>query len=214
MSHRQDDFPDVIRGFHEPVGGGGLRQRKRGMNDRPHAAGGEQRPDIAADRVGDQRLLRHRPGAQSRAGQRQTLAQDRAQIDFGLGTAEQGYDHDAPLDGGGFHVAREVAAAHQIEDHIDPLAAGLLFNDFDEVLGAVIDAANGAETLAGARLIRRSGRGEYASAQRDGELDGGGSDAAGTALNQHGIALLAAAAVEQIGPYGKKRFRYRRRFYH
>src|SRR5580704_11712691 len=51
-SDRQHDFPDVIRRLHEAVCFAGFGQRKGAVNDGPHAARGEQRPDVFADRLG------------------------------------------------------------------------------------------------------------------------------------------------------------------
>jgi hypothetical protein len=99
------------------------------------------------------------------------------------------------------------AGGDHVENHVHAPAVGLAPHHLDEILALVIDPARGAEPLADARLVRGSGRCEDARAECGRELDGRGADAAGAAVDQHGIARLAAAAVEEVGPDGEKSLR-------
>ena len=82
----------------------------------------------------------------------------------------------------------------------------------DEILGAIVDRAIRAEPQArGGLFVRADGR-DHLRAERLGEHYRRGADAGGSAVNQQGFAGPQAAALENVGPDGEKRFRDRRRF--
>jgi len=70
----------------------------------------------------------------------------------------------------------------------------------------VLDRHIGAEPLAGAALVEGAGGREDARAERLGELDRGGADAARPAMDEDTLARLQGAAVEEIGPYREEGF--------
>ena len=71
-----------------------------------------------------------------------------------------------------------------------------------------------AEALADAGLVGAAGGESTRRSPRGCELNGGRSDAAGAAVDQDGVAGLATASVEQVGPHRKKCLRYGRRLDH
>ena len=81
-------------------------------------------------------------------------------------------------------VARDVVAADHVEDEVGALAAGRLLHRLDEVLVAVVDRPVGAELVAGRALFGACRRWRRPCAEGLGELDGGGADAAGAAVDQ------------------------------
>src|ERR1022692_2471248 len=175
------------------------------MNDGPHPSRGQERPDIAMQRLGHRGLLRHGASPQGRTGERESLTHDREQVDLRPRAADQGNDYEPSLDRRGLEIAREITAADQIENHIHAAARGFLADHLDEILGAVVDSTGGSEALAGARLLFGAGSCEDARPPGGRELDGRGADSAGPAVNQNGLTRFAPAAIEQIGPYREKR---------
>jgi hypothetical protein len=73
------------------------------------------------------------------------------------------------------------------------------------------DGAFGAQALAGPRLFGVADGGEDAGAERAGELDRGGADAARPAVDQDRLAGLQAAALEDVGPHREVGLGQRRR---
>ena len=63
-------------------------------------------------------------------------------------------------------IARDVVAADDVENQVDAAAAGQLLDDVDEILGAVVDRALGAELFAGAAFLVRAGGREHPRAAR------------------------------------------------
>jgi hypothetical protein len=112
-------------------------------------------------------------------------------------------------------VALDVVAAHHVENDIDAAGGRGVLDHLDEILVLVIDAARGAELLAGVAFVAAAGGGEdLVCAQRLGELDRRGADAAGAAMDQHRLAGAQIAALEQVGPHCEAGFRQRRRLGH
>lgn len=66
--------------FHQAVRLGGVTQRKDLINQRPHVAVGEQRPELLLQFGGDDRFLFHAARAQSRPSMRQPFGQHGHQI--------------------------------------------------------------------------------------------------------------------------------------
>ena len=127
-------------------------------------------------------------GAQRRAGVREALEHDAAEIDRRLRARLEGDLHDASVDGGGLVVALDVVAADHVEDDVGALAVGRRLGGGDEILGLVVDGDVGAELAAGRAFLGRAGGGDHARAERLGELDRGGADAGGAAMDQQRLA--------------------------
>jgi hypothetical protein len=106
--------------------------------------------------------------------------------------------------GGGLEIARHIIAANHVEDHIGGKVYG--FHRLDEILGAVIDRQIGAKRAAGLALLWRSGGDHDCRAQRLGQHDGGGADAARAAMDEQRLARLESPALENIGPHGEEGF--------
>ncbi len=81
----------------------------------------------------------------------------------------------------------------------------------DEILFPVIDGARGAELFGGARLVAAPHRHDHLGAERGGDLDRRGADAAGAAMHQQPLAGLQGGAFEHVVPDGEDRLRQRRR---
>src|SRR5262249_59834867 len=105
-------------------------------------------------------------------------------------------DVDEPtLHGERAQVLLDVIAADHVEDDIDAAAGGHLAHHLEEVHDLVVDAASGAEGLAGAALLDGTGGGaDLVRAARATELGRGGGDAAGAARGQEGRAGAGAGA--------------------
>jgi hypothetical protein len=93
----------------------------------------------------------------------------------------------------------------EVEHHIN------IANHFLEPLGLVVDRPVGAELVDKVDILPRH-RGEYRGALYFGELDGEMADAAGTAVDQYGLADLGLSMVEKPLPSRQCRERHRRRF--
>ena len=70
--------------FHMGVRLGGLGERKDRVDDRPHGAALDQRPDMAAQLAGETSLLGDGSPPQSRAGEQQLLLLEEAEIEGDL----------------------------------------------------------------------------------------------------------------------------------
>src|SRR5690606_7169345 len=115
------------------------------------------------------------------------------EVDSALAAAEQSDDDEPALDREAAHVARHVIAAHHVEHEIHAVAAGLLLDDLDEILGPVVDRALGAELDASLAFGGRAGGGVDRGAERLRKLDCGRADAARAAVDQDALAGLEAA---------------------
>src|ERR1700756_2553528 len=79
-SRDEQDLADVLAGLHQPMGIGGLGQRKLPVNKWPQFASGPERPDLLLQGGDDRGLLLDGARAQGRAGHRQMLALNKAEI--------------------------------------------------------------------------------------------------------------------------------------
>jgi hypothetical protein len=107
-----------------------------------------------------------------------------AKLILGLRALEEGDLAPAAVDRQALEIAVDVVAADHVEDQVDALAAGLSLDHFDEVLGLIIDRNGRAQLSAFRAFIGGPGGCENARAEAAGELDGGGADAARSAMHQ------------------------------
>jgi hypothetical protein len=96
-------------------------------------------------------------------------------------------------------------ARDHVQHHIHAPAVGGALDDFDKVLGLVIDCAFSAQRHAGRAFLGGAGGGEYAMAHGPCHLDGGHADAAAAALHQEGFVGRQVRAHEDVTPHGKER---------
>ena len=89
-------------------------------------------------------------------------------------------------------------------------SAGRVARDADEVLRSIVDAALGAERLAGPALLVGAGRGEHLGAECPRQLNRRGADPARAAVDQETFARTQPAAVEDVRPHGEERLGNRR----
>ena len=113
-----------------------------------------------------------------------------------LRALQEGDLDQPPLYGQAFQVLGDVVAADHVEDHVDPLAAGRLVDDLDEILGPIIDRKGGAQFLAFRAFFVGAGGGENARPEMAGKLDRGRADAARPAMDQEAFADLQPAPLE------------------
>src|SRR5690606_1350640 len=106
-------------------------------------------------------------------------------------------------------VSGYVVAADNVDDDVGA-APGKGFED-GEVLGPVIEAAAGAESLAGPAFGVAAGGCVDGGAQRPGQLDGEGADTARAAVDQHDIASSQSAPFHQVEPHSEGGFGQGRR---
>ena len=114
---------------------------------------------------------------------------------------------DAAIPGGGRDVPCDVVAADHVEDDIDAAALGQPSRHADEILGAIVDGALGAQVLAGPALLIAPGGGEHAAAEGPGQHDGGSADAGRPAVDEKTFARPEGAALEHVRPHGHEGFR-------
>ena len=107
--------------------------------------------------------------------------------------------HQPPIHRQGIKVARDIVAAHHVEDQISPAFGP---HGSHEIGVAVVERHLGPQLFASRafRVIAR--RGKDARAAQMGKLDRGRPDAGGTAMHQEALTRLQAAAHEDIGPDG------------
>ena len=72
------------------------------------------------------RLLLDRPGAQHRADDALALDHQAADVELGLGAAEQADDHEAAVEREAGEVRLEIGAADVVEDHVGAAPFGEL----------------------------------------------------------------------------------------
>src|SRR3954452_6388271 len=115
VPHHERDLADVLARFHEGVRLGCLRQRK-GLEDHGlHLARREQRPDLLAELARDRRLVGNGARTQRRAGEGQTLAHHRLDVELDLGAAQEGDAHMPTVDGHDLDAAWDIVAADHVE---------------------------------------------------------------------------------------------------
>jgi hypothetical protein len=95
-------------------------------------------------------------GTQRRAGDRETTTEDAPEVDRRGVTAHESDDDQTTFDCQRSEIAGNVVAADDIEDQVDAAARSHLLDDLDEIFGAIVDRALGAELLAGATLLVRT----------------------------------------------------------
>ena len=101
--------------------------------------------------------------------------------------------HQPPLQGEDLEVAQDVVAADHVEDHVDAAPSGCLGHVLRRKSSvAIVDRDLGAEPSAGRALLGAAGGGEHARAERLGQLDRRGADAAGAAMDQEALARTSA----------------------
>ena len=75
-----------------------------------------------------------------------------------------------------------------------------MLDDAGKIFGLVVDAARGAELLAGFYFFIRAGGGIHRVAQGTCKLNGGNADAAAPTLNQQAFSGLDGRAIKHIAP--------------
>jgi len=175
-------------GFHQPMGLGGLGQGEGCVDDRLDLSLVQQGPNFLQKLGSDGGFHRHALRAQSGAGQGQALEHYRQEVNLGLGAAQEGDGGLAAVGGQALDVARQIIAAHHVENNVHALLAGLGGDDLDEVFRAIVDGPVGPQFQAGCAFFGAAGGGENLRAEMFGQLDGGGADAAGAAMDQEALA--------------------------
>src|SRR6266481_4083367 len=188
----EKDLADVPAGFHQAVGLRGLDHRKLLVGERAKPPGRPEGPDFFLQRGGDRGLLLDGSRAQGRAGYRQMLALDQAEIGLDLAAAHQRDKAEPALMRQQIELARDVVAADHVEDRIHAAPVGEFLADLHEILGAVVDRDIGAIVEACAALLVGPSRRQGLGAERFGELDRGNPNAARPALHQEHLSRLEA----------------------
>src|SRR5262249_8011859 len=143
-------------------------------------------------------LLGDRAAPEARAGQRELLLRELAEIDRNLAAALEGDHGQAAVRRQRREIALHIIAAYHVEHDIDAAAAGHLVDDGDEILLAIENRAPRAERLAGDALSLRADGDEHFGAARMRELDRMGADTARAAMHEQLLAFLQAAELEDI----------------
>src|SRR5690349_2521564 len=138
----------MTRGFHQSVRFRGFGQGEGRVDDGSYAAHGQQGPDIPPYSFRDHRLLRNRAWPKRRAGEREALDHDLVHQDLGTRSTEYGDYDDAALNRRGFDVALYVGAGNHVENDVCTFPVGGVPDDFDEVLGPIVDPTDRAQRFA------------------------------------------------------------------
>src|SRR5690606_31381403 len=183
-TRHEHNLPDMSAALHEPMRLGRFGERKCLVHHRLHFTRLDQWPNLGFERTGDLTFLLDRTWAQRRACPGQALDHEHHEVSIDLRSAEPGDLHQTAVDGERADIARNVAAADHIQDHVDALAAGQLLHDGHEVLSLVIDCALSTELLASLGLVFTANRAEDTRAEFTSQLNGGRTDAAGATMNK------------------------------
>src|SRR5215472_8528393 len=179
------------------------------MYDRSHASRGQQRPHVLPHRTCNSGLLLDTARAQCRADQREALEHEHIHLDLGPAASLDRDDDDPAVNGCNFDVTLNIGCRDNVQYDIRSPSAGRVLDDLHKIFGAVVDPPYGTKVLTYARLRVRSGCSEHLRSPSRRELNRRRADPAGSSVNEHGIASLAAAALEHVGPDGQERLWYR-----
>src|SRR6476661_4797764 len=170
-----------------------VSETKGAVDDRSDSSGREERPYTGFQVARKLTFLFDRAYAQRRSGDGQSPAHDAAEIDLRRVATLQANLNQAAFEAETLDVADEVIAADDVEDDVDSLARGFPADDLTKILRPVVDGDIGAKLTAGIALrVGSSGRKDCAFG-RACELNGGGADSAGAAVDQDALARLKPA---------------------
>ncbi len=193
---------------------GGLGEREAAIDHRAQLARRDERPDLLANILRQRRLERRLARAQRRSGQRQPAAHDIDDADLGSHAALKGDRDMAPILGKAGEVAWHVIAADHVEHHRNALPLSRFVDFFDEILCVVVDRVACAGRQRRRAFLRTAASDDDLDIERIAQCDRHGADAAGPAMDEHGVTRLCAAALEQVRPDGEQRLGQRRRLDH
>src|ERR1700681_4362763 len=114
----------MARAFEQAMGLAGLLKRGGAVGERLNPTGIEQRPYLAPQRRRHRAFIGDAARAQTRAGERQALAHDRAEIDLGDHAALRRDTDMETLNREAAQIFLNVVAADHIEDDIDAAVPG------------------------------------------------------------------------------------------
>ena len=186
------------------MGPGGVAQGEHGVDDGLEFAVDDGGFEVALVVAGDGGALDQGGGAHDGAEDLEALAEDEAEVGLGGRAAHQSDQHQAALGGERVQVRVEVVAADDVEDHVDAVAAGALFDDFLEGVFVVVDGDVCAEPFGVLALVVAAGGDPDFRADQGGDLDGGDADAAAAGVDQDALAGLGAAEGADRGVGGEE----------
>ena len=186
--------------FEIAVGGGYFAERENAIYDRFHASGFEQRPDMLFEIASDLGFVGDGSRAHRGSREGETVAHDLGEIDGGFGALLDGDLDETPAVCEALEIARGVGAANDVQDEMDTLTVGEGADFLDEILADVVDGSGCAKLAAGGALLLGAGGGVDRGAERAGELDGRGADAAGAPVNENALRRLKGSGLKDVGP--------------
>src|SRR5438105_9197693 len=170
---------------------GGLLQRKYAIDHWTNPAGAQIIAETRNEPGYDLRFFFFRSGAQHRADDLLTLAQNRSDVNLHFSAAAHRPDeHHPTAHPEGLEIAREIARADMIEN--DVRAVGTLH----EIFGSIVDRQIGAVCETSPAFLIGSGCDEDAQARELGECRGRGADAASAAVNEKRLAAFCPRELE------------------
>jgi hypothetical protein len=172
-----------------------LVERVARVHERPQQAAGGEREDLL------QLLARVDEGADH--GVLAPEERDDVEVDHLAGVRAAG--HEAPVLREGLQGLPEQLPADVLEHEVDAPAARDLGHPLRDVLRRVVDPHVHAEVGGRRELLGRARCADHVRARQMGELDGGGSDAAGDRVDEHRLTDAQAAAREEHVPRGAER---------
>ena len=141
---------------------------------------------------------------QGRADQALTLHQHATQIQLIHAPAHQADQHHAAVLLQHLLIVGQIAAAHRVENHV---GAAPVVHGLDEAAIVAVPAGIRAEAQAGLQLFLAADGHEARMPEQPAQLDGGGTDAAGTGVQQYALLVLEIALDEQVQPGGGEHLR-------
>src|SRR6516162_1098257 len=120
----KQDLADVSARFHQAMRLRRFGQRELFVGEGPQFAHRPEGPDLFLQCGDDRRLLFDCARTQGRAGHREVLALDQAEIGLDPVAAHQRHKAEPALVSEKFQLARDVVATDHVEDRIDTTAVG------------------------------------------------------------------------------------------
>ena len=202
----------MLARFHPRMGSRSFGQRKSPVHHRTQSAIFDKWPCILRDLLRQQCFELRRTRPQSGAGQSEAAAHHYRHVELRLCPALHRDRDMASLFGEALEIAWHIIARDHVQHQIDPLAASNPGHLRDEILALVINRMGGPEFQRARAFFRAAAGDDDRQVKQPAERNRHGADAAGAAVDQDRFALFGPAALEDIVPDGKQRFRQGRSF--
>ena len=146
-----------------------------------------------------------RAAAQRRSDHLEPLADQGADVQFGLGSSLHADDGQPSVGGECGEIALQIGGTHDVEDEIGAVAVGSGPHALYEIFAAVGDDDLRAQFAAERKLGRCTGRCRDTRTERSGDLDCVSTDTACPAVDQYELVWRQSGAHHDGGPHRARR---------